>query len=115
MLSLSDKITNTVQEQTHPIAVTNCFSMWDDEINLEVIVQGIHDRLKALGSPIEALELKKTGLNMIKILNPEGEVMIEVLHLSSSNTYCFGGAKKDMFNRSELTLMGKWLMENFHH
>lgn len=114
MKALTTRITDSVKEQHRLTALSDCLATWDGEVTQEVVEQGIHDRLRAMGRPIEGIAFKRVNLNCVEAHTPDGKLF--TVH------YWTGTGSTDMlylgdnpFSASEQRRLATWLVENFYH
>lgn len=111
-------------------ALHNCFASWDNTIDADVIVQGIHTRMSALGRPLSGIQLQRVGLNEVAVNTPNRGEWLRIkeyrntfiptaskythnVDVNGRNIVVFGNV--EYFNATELDVLALWLMDNFHH
>ena len=128
MSQLVKKILSTVDEQKKEIALNNCFTSWDGDIDIDVIAGGISDRLQAMGMEVGTISFERKVLNTVSIL-VDGDVAIVIsrstMYLSTVVGYTFKEGEtyyqwmtvgyEGLFNDGEKELMSVWLLDNAHN
>lgn len=66
MQTITSRFRESVKEQARVIALENCFTTWDGNVDLDVIIQGLHDRFKAIGRPLEGIRFRRTSLHVVE-------------------------------------------------
>lgn len=128
MSQLVNKILSTVDEQKKEIALNNCFTSWDGDIDIDVIAGGINDRLTAMDIEVSTIAFERKVLDTVSVLVDGVEVIIisrSKMYLSSVVGYTFKEGETHyqwmtvkydgLFNDGEKELMSVWLLENAHN
>jgi hypothetical protein len=132
MTTITAKIMDSVQNESRIVALTDCLHTWDGNISEDVIVQGIMARYAALGTPLQGLRLSRPSLTNVKVigLSQEGKTFTVLSFRVNEHKYSFTGTVEqeygtkvlcatssceDYFHKEEISKMGVWLLENFHH
>lgn len=130
MVNLVSVLRAQVIEQNRVTALQDCFATWDGGLDAEVILQGVHDRLAAMGKPSEGLRFERVSLTEIELVDKGSAypaLRFSVYqHFSAASVssqwvaygdkwLVFGGLRAELFHTAELEKAGVWLMENFHH
>lgn len=132
MNTLVNHLNAQVVEQDRHVALVDCFKTWDEELNLEVILQGIMDRYNAIGMQFvvkHGLKVIRPELNEVKILARYGSLITitRFRHLKKTDAayqyhddenvvgvYIARNENNEIFHDHEMETMAKWLLANFH-
>lgn len=113
-MSLAQHILQSVEEQARRTALIDCFETWDGGTDLDVIIQGLHDRLTAIGSPVDKLYVERTGLNTLSI-HSEDMTLCNIHSFKTLDDYHVMWYIPNPLSSAEERHMAKWLSENFYH
>lgn len=113
-MNMIQHVMNAVSEQARRTALVDCFETWDGSTDLEVIIQGLHDRLTALGQPVDGLYVERTGLTTISI-HSEEQTLCDIHAFGTVGEYHVVWYIINPLSVSEETHMAKWLSNNFYH
>lgn len=114
-MSLVTTILSSVYEQNRVIALENCFSSWDGEIDNDVIIQGIHDRYIAMGKPLEGLCIRRHSLYKVTVSDTKGRDLFTVLDYPDIQSHDVIAIHQKFFHAKELKVLGRYLADNAHH
>lgn len=129
-MQLHTLLKSSVAKQDTDWALRNCFASWDNGIDADIIIQGIHTRMSALGQSLTGLQLQRVALNEVVINIPGRQDWLRIKEYNTSfqpmfsryshnanidgrNIVVFGNIQH--FNVAELDVLALWLMDNFHH
>jgi len=113
-MDLNKVIKTIITDEDRTRALRYCFYTGDGEMNQEVIEQGILERYRAIGKPLEGILIQRTGLNTVEINHPTGNVchIHRFPRLMSTDVYW---TTDGIFTEEEANEMADWLLANFHH
>lgn len=134
MNSLVSVLNRAVVEQDRVVALKNCFATWDGQIDREVILQGIMERLTRMGKGDlvkGGLRLTRSNLDRVTVECPERTLFAitrfnaePLIAPSDSAVFQHDGAVicvmqnaviVDCFHKEEMQLLGRWAMDNAYH
>lgn len=134
MNSLVSVLNRTVVEQDREVALKNCFATWDGQIDRDVILQGIMERLTRMGKGDlvkDGIRLTRSNLFRVVVETPELTLFTinrlnkkPLLDPSDSAVFEHDGAVicvmqyaviVDCFHKEEMQLLGAWAMDNVYH
>lgn len=134
MQNLIKAINSSVREEKSIVALQNCFHTWDGNMNADVLIGGIADRLTAMGQEAPAMRLRRVNLTEVVLEAPTGVILrvrayraLKRWELASITGGVVGELKdgcysvdyppkyQELFSESELLVAGKWMLENVHH
>lgn len=113
-MQVTTYILDSVKEQQRVIALENCFQTWDGNVDIDVILQGLHDRFAAINKPLSGICIERSGLNNISIFTEE-MTLCEIVQLPVSQCFDTYWRVESPLHEHEELEMAKWLFKNFHH
>lgn len=126
-MTIVNSIIASKKQQDTVWALENCFKTWDGDMDIDVIVSGIADRLTAMGLEPREVGFKRVNLKTVEVYIDGNRTMIvskdnlvdvpgEGTYVEGEYRYCFHTAiYNNYFNDTEKETMAKWLLNNFYH
>ena len=109
-MEIINALKKNIDEENKTVALRDCLHNWDGNVDTDVVVGGIQDRVKAMtGERPEYISIERDGLRMVKVKSSDGSV--DLLFTKSG----VAGKGEDFFHYEELTKIGKFLIEEFYY
>lgn len=118
--TITNSIKNSIEAQDNEVAMVNCFASWDGQLNLEVIKQGIMERLQQF----EEFEDIKLGIRFVRedrlwtrmeVIDYDKENILFTAKISLSQTGDIFSAKMEKyFSYEERKVIVDYLASNKH-
>lgn len=117
MTTITNAVLKSVSSQQRHTALVDCTVGWDGEVDAGTILQGVHDRLKAVNLHHFAeggLVFRRTSLTEVALVaKTKFEVELDIVSvLANGETYVF---KKDVFHEHEVDAIVDFMKEHVYH
>lgn len=113
-MNLTSHVIEGMKEQARQTALFDCFKSWDGDTDLEVILQGLHDRFKAIGKEVKELSVKRSSLSKVHLYADDVEICTILGFNDGKVPKTFWLIDKPV-SYAEDNHMATWLSENFYH
>lgn len=116
-VSMVNAVLNSVEKQQRHTALVDCVHGWDGEVDSDTIIQGVHDRLKAVNLHHFAeggLVFRRTSLTEVALVaKTRNDIELHVVSvLANGEVYVF---KKDVFHKNEVDAIVDFMKEYVYH
>lgn len=116
-VSMVNAVLNSVASQQRHTALVDCVHGWDGGIDATTVIQGVHDRLKAVNLSHFAeggLVFRRTSLTEVGLVAKSSfGIELDIISvLANGETYVF---KKDVFHQFEVDAIVDFMKEYVYH